>query len=579
MSSPILSASARGATFLILLQVSSRLLTFICNQILLRHLSPIHLGVSARLELFSITILHFSRESLRVALQRQTQSLQSVINLSYLALFTGIPLTAGLAGLWLLGGGDADGSVPKGIFFREAVGVYCLATVMELATEPAFSAVQQKLLYKIRASAETVATLLRCLGTCGSAIWASRMSVEVGVLPFAVGQLAYATALLVVYTWKTWPVAQEEKVSLLLRRLPEEEKKEKEETETTARPVLGLFTIPLLRLTGSLTLQSGLKYILTQGDSLLITTLATLSDQGAYALASNYGGLIARMLFQPIEESSRNLFAKLCSDSTPIPPSSSPLSKPYQPPTQTETETETSSSQTQSLDQSLTILTTILHLYTLLSLLILTLGPPLSSPLLSLVAGHKWLSTPAPAVLAAYCYYIPLLALNGVTEAFVAAVATSPQLHIQSVYMGAFFLIFGASAWVFIAQLGMGGRGVVAANSVNMGLRILWNGVFIRRFYVERGMEVDGLAGLPSGYSVAGAVLVKAAMGQAKMPAVLERYGVLGELVYGGLFAGVLVLYVGACERAFLARCWVMVRPGRRVASERREKRVAMGAT
>ena len=294
MADKILSASAKGATFLILLQVGSRALTFAVNQVLLRFLSPELLGVSAQLELFSISVLYFARESLRVALQRQAEGVQAVVNLSYLAVFSGIPLIFGLALLWL------RSDTPNVPYFINALGVYCMATFIELLTEPAFSAVQQKLLYKIRASAESTATLLRCLGTCGCAIWASRAGVDIGVLPFAVGQLAYALALLAVYTYNMWSITQVDRFSLLLKQIP----------STKEVPVvLHYFSGPLLRLTGSLTLQSTLKYILTQGDSLLIATLTSLSDQGAYALASNYGGLIARMLFQPIEETSRLFFS------------------------------------------------------------------------------------------------------------------------------------------------------------------------------------------------------------------------------------------------------------------------------
>ncbi|KAF2478074.1 Rft-1-domain-containing protein [Lindgomyces ingoldianus] len=547
MSSKILSSSAKGATFLILFQVLSRALTFIVNQILLRFLSPELLGISAQLELFSISVLYFARESLRVALQRQAPSLQSVINLSYLSIFFGIPLIYSLAFLWL------SRETPHVPYFVDALNLYCLAIFVELLTEPAFAAVQQKLLYKIRASAESTATLLRCFGTCGVAIWGSWAGVDVGVLPFAVGQLGYAGALLGVYVWRMWPVARSAQFSLLLKQVP----------GTEGVPMLlNYFSAPLLRLTGSLTLQSGLKYILTQGDSLLITTLASLSDQGAYALASNYGGLIARMLFQPIEESSRNLFAKLCADIPPTPtlePQPQPHdSNPQSPP------------QTQPLTQSRTILHTILHLYLLLSLFALTLGPPLSSPLLSLVAGKSWSTTSAPAVLATYCYYIPFLALNGVTEAFVAAVATNAELHTQSLSMGAFFACFAGSAWVFIAVLGWGGSGVVAANTVNMGLRILWNCWFIKRFFTQRGLEFRMKDALPSMYSTAAAVVVPSLLKMSPKPKVLGKYGLVGELAYVGVFAVALVVVVGAAERGFLRECWGMVKPER---EERKEER------
>jgi dihydroxyacetone kinase DhaKLM complex PTS-EIIA-like component DhaM len=53
MSDNAVSASAKGASFLILLQIGSRALTFALNQILLRFLSPELLGVNVQLELYS----------------------------------------------------------------------------------------------------------------------------------------------------------------------------------------------------------------------------------------------------------------------------------------------------------------------------------------------------------------------------------------------------------------------------------------------------------------------------------------------------------------------------------------------
>lgn len=49
----------------------------------------------------------------------------------------------------------------------------------------------------------------------------------------------------------------------------------------------------------------------------------------------------------------------------------------------------------------------------LLGLLAITLGPPYSYTALRLVYGTKWSESEAPRVLAAYCPYILLLALNG----------------------------------------------------------------------------------------------------------------------------------------------------------------------
>lgn len=536
MSNTILSASAKGATFLILLQVASRALTFAVNQILLRFLSPELLGVSAQLDLFSISVLYFARESLRVALQRQAHGTQAIVNLSYLAVFFGTPLAYSLALFWL------RSDTPAVPYFVEALIVYCLATFIELVSEPAFSVVQQKMLYKIRASAESTATLLRCVGTCGSAIVASRAGLDIGVLPFAVGQLAYALALLVVYTYNTWPVSKADSFSLFPERIP---------STKDSPSVLNYFSTPLLRLTGSLTLQSTLKYILTQGDSLLITSLASLADQGAYALASNYGGLIARMLFQPIEESSRNMFAKLCAGSE------------AKSNTKEKNDPKQANEEKQNLAQASRVLTTILRLYGIISLFAITLGPTLAPLLLGIVAGKKWSATSAATVLSTYCYYIPFLAINGVTEAFIAAVATSKELYAQSVAMGVFFALFAGSAWFFIGQLELGGSGVVLANTVNMGLRIVWNTWFINKFFNQRGSSFKLPETLPSLTSLAPAVIVPTLMQMRPGIGFLKRFSVLGELVSMGAIGGVYVLHVLFFEREFLLDCYRMLRPSR----------------
>lgn len=236
--------------------------------------------------------------------------------------------------------------------------------------------------------------------------------------------------------------------------------------------ILSYFSQSLCTLGLNLYLQSGVKYILTQGDTLLITSLTTLSDQGAYALASNYGGLVARMLFQPIEEASRNLFAKLCAAKTPPDPSN-PTAK---------------TRDHAAMTQASATLRDILHLYLLIGLLAAALGPSLAPPLLSLVAGAKWADTGAGDVLATYCYYIPLLALNGVTEAFVAAVASNADLRRQSVLMGFNFVAFAGAAWTFLRVLGWGAKGLVWANCANMGLRVVYNAWFIKGFFRREGV-------------------------------------------------------------------------------------------
>lgn len=222
-----LSASATGASYLILLQFLSRGLTFGVNQVLLRFLSPSLLGISTQLELYVISVLYFARESFRIAVQRQPavqqsespkekvpQGLidsqtpggrtQSVVNIAYLSIYLGLPLAYGLGRVYILS------TVPEVLdtpYFRESLNLYGVAAFWELLTEPCFVVVQQKLLYKIRAAAESAATIVRCGLTAAIAIYATRNGKDLGVLPFALGQMGYSFILLVVYYWRLWNIS------------------------------------------------------------------------------------------------------------------------------------------------------------------------------------------------------------------------------------------------------------------------------------------------------------------------------------------------------------------------------------
>ena len=211
-------------------------------------------------------------------------------------------------------------------------------------------------------------------------------------------------------------------------------------------------------------IQTAVKYALTQGDSLIISSTTSLREQGSFALASNYGGLVARTFLQPIEDSSRNLFAKLCTVRADC---NEELRTP--------------------LTRARSILTMTLKLYNILALVAWSIAPSLAPLFLQLIAGQKWTDSGAGNVLATYCYYIPLLALNGVSEAFVAAVATETDLRRQSSFMGVYSIAFAGSAILFTKVLKHGADGIIWANCINMSLRMFFNYSYIKRFFASRG--------------------------------------------------------------------------------------------
>jgi oligosaccharide translocation protein RFT1 len=405
---------------------------------------------------------------------------QAAVNISYIAIVLGAIVALVLGQLYI---SSISAEVLTTPHLLQSVYIYAFAAMLELLSEPAFVLMQIRLQFGVRATAEAAATFLRCFVTLGSAVYASRSGVNSGVLPFALGQAAYGLALLLVYTWYGLGLARREHFSLLPARLPGK------------TYVLSYFSRPTLQLAFSMMTQSLVKHLLTQGDTFLISVLSSPDAQGVYALANNYGGLVARLLFQPIEESSRSYFSRLL-----LAPSSPSGSDRQQGP-------EKSAVRRASAD-----LRSLLRVYVILSLVVVSVGPTAAPLLLSLVAGPQWKGSGAGACLAAFAWYVPLLAANGVAEAFVSSVATEAQVHAQSAWMGAFSLVFGFAGFVALRVAGMGAVGLVVANGVNMLCRIVWCGFFIRRYFGAQGVEF-GLEGmLPGPVAVAAGVVASTAV-------------------------------------------------------------------
>lgn len=230
------AGSSHGATLLIMIQVVSRGMTFVANQALLRYLSPEILGVATQLELYSITLLFFSRESIRIAVQRQPSSgapvapsavahskyesgkssrssiaAQAAVNISYIPIFLGIPLALALGLSYLR---LAETEAMRTPFFETSLKIIGAASLLELITEPCFAIIQQRMIYRTRAIVETTASIIKGLVTCGTAVWGYRVGLDVGVLPFATGQLAFAFVLVLGYFVMVLPISGKEGFSM-----------------------------------------------------------------------------------------------------------------------------------------------------------------------------------------------------------------------------------------------------------------------------------------------------------------------------------------------------------------------------
>lgn len=482
----LLRSSASGTTLLIIIQLTSRLITFAANQLILRKLSPAILGIAAQLELYLATILYFSRESIRIAIQRQplktvagnqknsggdsngkvwtedSIASQSVVNVSYLGLGLGVPLAAMITLFYIRFTPERVFETP---YCHTGVAITGAASLLELGVEPFFAVVQQHLLYKKRAVVEMSAAFIKSLAVCGTFIWASKAGIDVGVLPFALGHLFHAIVLICGYIVTMLDVAREAGFSFLLMRIQSRYATTKTEVRIVltvcsnqSKYMAGRFSYQLVSLSANVFLQSAVKYLLTQGDSMILAAMSTLEDQGIYSLASNYGGLVARIIFQPIEESSRTLFSSLLSPGEGIAPDPG------------------------SINIAKTHMIDILRAYGFLSIIIFPLAPSLVPQILHLLGGHRWDSTEVDQLLTMYCYYIPFLGFNGITEAFVSSAASPSELRKQTGWMGTFSASFVLAAYAFLKIGNMGAQGLVWANIVNMVVRTTWSYLFINSY-------------------------------------------------------------------------------------------------
>ncbi|KAJ7702201.1 Rft protein-domain-containing protein [Mycena rosella] len=429
--------SGRQLSSLIGLQVFSRGFTFLLNQALFRLASPRAFGTAAiQFELISSTILFLSREGVRNALLRVKRSQDgswNAGNLAFLPIAIGVPLALatsfGYAHL-----ATQETRTQSG--FYSGIAVYAFAAVMELWCEPMHNQAMAESKTHVRVRAEGTGVVSKTLVTVLVLLYDSKAEMDgaLALMAFALGQLSYALCVLLVYL-------SHYGFSALF--------------PASARSAVN---DEIFRLSLTMTSQSVIKHVLTEGDKLVLGWFSPLRDQGGYAIAVNYGSLIARIIFQPIEETSRISFSRILAP---------PAGK-------------------EALQTASNSLITLLSIQTSLSLILLVFGTAYLPIVLPVLLPRQYLSTSAPLVLNAWVWYIPVLALNGGLEAFISSASTPRDLNRQSWWMAAFSVIYiGAAIQLYGWQFG--DTALVYANIINLSARIAYAVHFVSSFFSAHG--------------------------------------------------------------------------------------------
>ncbi|KAF9387109.1 Oligosaccharide translocation protein rft1 [Mortierella sp. AD011] len=572
-TSSILSSSVQGASYLVLLQFVSRMLTFSLNQVLLRFTSAETLGIaSVQLELLLNTILFLSREGVRCAAIRvsddpdtaaepesrtteedekittatlrpgtEAYKLQKFVNMVYAPIPVGALMTILAVGYFLSQVDKSSESEYPG--YRLSIYLYGLSALIELLAEPMFMVAQYRLWVRTRVSVEGTAVLVRCLLTCALTVYGARSTVvglsstssknTMGVLAFAIAQFVYGLLILGGFLMAFWSKSKERRnhdrqrvaaaeMKYLGHKSPHiaEEKEDQIDDFVSLKALLPrkliridkngkseyfYFDTHLLKLSKTLTAQSLLKHILTEGDKMLMARFTGPSAQGEYAFVVNYGSLIARILFQPMEEISRTLFSRLLSDVGPASSPETSSSKKTSSGSTTTTAANThnvTETQRANLLLSRNLLLTIMKFHVLLGSIFIAFGTHYTSTLIDLVVGQKWSrDTNAPAVLSLYCWYVPIMGINGITEAVVQAVASEKELGILSYWMIGFSAVFCSTGAFLMGVMDLGAIGIVLANCVNLSVRIIWSMWFLSGYYGRYIPAGSGAGSSPSKHS------------------------------------------------------------------------------
>ncbi|KAM9592801.1 man(5)GlcNAc(2)-PP-dolichol translocation protein RFT1 isoform 1-T1 [Trichechus inunguis] len=454
-SQEVLGQAARLASSGLLMQVLFRLITFVLNAFILRFLSKEIVGiVNVRLTLLYSTTIFLAREAFRRACLSggAQRDWSQTLNLLWLTVPLGVFWSLFLGWVWLHLLEVPDPNVVP--YYGAGVVLFGLAAVVELLGEPFWVLAQAHMFVKLKVIAESLSVILKsvltaCLVLC-SPHW--------GLYIFSLAQLFYTTVLVLCYV-------------IYFMKLLGSPESTKQQTLPVSR-----MTDLLPSITGSgafvnwkeakLTLsffkQSFLKQILTEGERYVMTFLNVLNfgDQGIYDIVNNLGSLVARLIFQPIEESFYVFFAKVL-----------------------EREKGATLQKQEDLAVAAIVLESLLRLALLAGLTITVFGFAYSQLALDIYGGAMLSTGSGPVLLRSYCVYVLLLAINGVTECFTFAAMSKEELdryNFTMLALSSSFLVFSCLLTNWCGSLGF-----ILANCLNMGIRITQSLYFIHRYYRE----------------------------------------------------------------------------------------------
>lgn len=459
--------ATRGAQWILFFNVFQKLLTFGMNQVIVRQSSPEVFGIAAvQLELLLSTLLFLSREGIRLALLRSVvvdhRGLQQFVNLSWLpallvTLFTSIIFVYCPS---FVGGMD-----------RSVVLLYCGGALLESLGEPLFNLYNQCFRVDCRLAADAMAITVRSIVTFVAIIY-----YDVGVLGFGLAQLSFGGVHVIVMLRSFAQVefcAEGSELKEYKLRIADLLPGVPEQRQSSGGVIDCLFGAQAAGNAVHMSGTSLLKHGLTEADkiALSLSTAATHYDQGVYGVIHNYGSLVARMVFQPVEETARIAFSKMAAKARLLDGQDNDKD-------QGQRQREAVQAEVSAMASMVAI---VLKTVGLFSVLFPVFGPFYARVAVQFGLGVRWYREETVRALAVYCVYILVLGLNGVSEAFVYATAPPGLLGTVNLSLVVSSLAFCLSSVLLIQR--MGTSGILVANIFAMSIRIVFNLVYTHKYF------------------------------------------------------------------------------------------------
>ncbi|KAK3864782.1 hypothetical protein Pcinc_029562 [Petrolisthes cinctipes] len=491
-----------AATYDTLLQVGLRVVSFVLNAFIVRHVSAeVFAVMTVRLHLLYAMGLLLSREAFRRAAlsSKGSRQIYKLVNLVWIGTLVYVPV--GILGWWVWV--YVMTSPPQAVTVKYSASVcLILASVgLEVATDVPYILAELQLWSKTKVVIEGLMQLLRSLITAVFIyVWPYEAVLMYGVSQLC-GSLVYCASYYGLFAYVLHNKDATKKLPIQsFRQLFPHRERHKKMPEVDQE---------LGALSWSFFKQGWLKEALTEGELYLMNffPLISLAQQGVYQIVNNLGSLAVRLVFRSIEAAAYKYFAQMVDRGKPL-----------------------NEQDQRRISEVVKFFSSLLQSLMCISIIIVTFGWSYSNLVLWLYGGMQLSQGIGTQLMRAQSFYIVFLAVNGITEAYTFAAMDERQLSRYNYALAVFSVAYIGAALIFTYIFGA--VGFILANCSNMGLRITYSLWFIKKqFEKSQWQPLASLFIQPRHFLVLGMVWVITAVSEV----VLYSWSTVSHVGVGGV--------------------------------------------